>query len=71
MLELGYGVEEGAERKRDDDLGDVEVDEVDYEDGDRGECWDEEFVPPPDVEEVVADAEDGYCLEGEEGGNVG
>lgn len=28
-------------------------------------------MPPPDIEEVVADAEDGDGLEGEDGGEVG
>jgi hypothetical protein len=56
---------------RDHDLGDPEIDKVDDQQGDAGECWDEEFVPPPDVEQVVANAEDGDGLEGEDCGEVG
>lgn len=52
-------------------MGYAEIDKVDDEDGDGCEGGDEEFVPPPDVEEVVADAEDDDGLEGEDGGEVG
>ena len=52
-------------------MGYAEVDEVDDEDGDGGEGGDEEFVAPPDVEEVVAYAEEDDGLEGEDGGEVG
>lgn len=52
-------------------MGYAEIDKVDDEDGDGGEGGDEEFVAPPDVEEVVADAEDDDGLEGEDRGEVG
>ena len=52
-------------------MGYPEIDEVDYEEGDGGYAGDEEFVPPADVEEVVADAEDADRLEGEDAGEVG
>lgn len=58
MLELGEWVEEGAEGKGNDDLSNVEIDKVDDENWDRGESWDEEFVSPADVEEVVTYTED-------------
>ncbi|KFZ16648.1 hypothetical protein V502_04989, partial [Pseudogymnoascus sp. VKM F-4520 (FW-2644)] len=60
--------EVGAEGGGDHDVGYAEVDEVDDEDGDGCEGGDEEFVAPPDVEEVVADAEEDDGLEGEDGG---
>lgn len=46
-------------------MGYAEIDEVDDEQGDGCEGGDEEFVPPPNVEEVVAYTEDGDGLEGE------
>lgn len=44
----------GTERNRYNDLGDAKVDEVDDEEWDGGDAWDEEFVAPADVEEVVS-----------------
>lgn len=52
-------------------MRDVEIYKVDDEYWDGGKGRDEEFMPPPDVEKVVADAEDRYCLKREKGGNVG
>ena len=59
--------EVGLQRQRDDDRRDAKVDKVDDEERDRGEGGDEELVAPADVEEVVADAEDGDGLEGDDG----
>ena len=65
---------EGLERDGEDDGGNAEIDKVDDQEGDRGEGGDEELVPPADVEEVVADSEDGDGLKreyrGEEGGEL-
>lgn len=59
------------QRDGDDDAGDAKVDKVDDEQGDGGEGGDEEFVAPADVEEVVADAEDGDGLQADDGREVG
>lgn len=56
----------GLEEGRQDDGGDAEVDEVDYEERDGGEGGDEELMSPANVEEVVADAEEGDALEGDD-----
>ncbi|TFB03297.1 hypothetical protein CCMA1212_004231 [Trichoderma ghanense] len=59
--------EQRLERQRDDDGGDVEVDKVDDEERDGGDARDPPLVAPADVEEVVADAEEGDGLEGDDG----
>lgn len=51
------------ERNRDDDGRDIEVDEVDDQDGNGGQGRDPPLVTPTDVEEVVAEAEEGDGLE--------
>jgi len=43
------------ERFRDHDLGYAKVDEIDDEDGYACYAGDEKFVPPSNIEEVVAD----------------
>lgn len=63
--------EVGLQGDWNDDLGDAEIDKVDDEDGDAGDGRDEEFMPPADVKEVIADSEDYYGLEGENCGEVG
>lgn len=55
----------------DDDDGYAEVDEVDDQYWYCGEGGDEELVPPADIEEVIAYAENGDGLEGEDCGEVG
>ena len=60
--------EVGLELDGDHDGGDAKVDKVDDEQGDRGKGGDEELVAPAYVEEVVADAEEGDGLEGDDGG---
>lgn len=55
----------------DNDLRHAEIDKVDDQDGDTGNCWDEEFMAPPDIEEIVTDSKDYYRLEGEDGREVG
>jgi hypothetical protein len=61
----------GLQLDGDDDGRDVEVDKVDDEEGDGGQAGDPPLVPPADVEEVVADAEQGDGLEGDDGAEVG
>jgi hypothetical protein len=51
-------------------LGYTEVDEVNDQNGNAGYAWDEEFVSPADVEEVITNAEEGDGLEREDGGEV-
>lgn len=63
--------EVGFELDWDDYVGDAVVDEVDDEHRDGGKSWNEEFVPPADVEKIVGDAEDDDGLEGEKSGKVG
>lgn len=53
------------------DGGYVEVDEVDDEEGDGGEAGNPPFVSPADVEEVVADSEEGDGLERDDCAEVG
>ena len=79
---LDVGVVEGAEvdegaaaeprlqRPRHHHLRDAEVDQVDDEHGHGGDGGDEELVPPADVEQVVADAEQHDRLQREDGGEV-
>lgn len=62
--------EQGLERERDDDGRDVEVDKVDDEEGYGRQAGNPPLVPPADVEEVVADAEEGDGLEGDDGAEV-
>jgi hypothetical protein len=63
--------EQGLERQRDDDGGDVEVDKVDDEQRDGGDARDPPLVAPAYVKEVVADAEERDGLEGDDGAEVG
>lgn len=60
----------GLELDGEDDRGDVKVDKVDDEQGDRGQAGNPPLVPPPNVEEVVADSEKGDGLEGDDGAQV-
>jgi len=57
----------GLQRDGDHDRRHAEVDKVDDQQRDGGEGRDEELVPPPDVEEVVAYAQEGDGLEGDDG----
>lgn len=50
----------------DDDGGYVEVDEVDDEEGNGCQAGNPPLVAPADVEEVVADSEEGYGLQGDD-----
>ena len=63
--------EVGLELEGDDDAGDAKVDKVDDKEGDGGEPGDPPLVAPADVEEVVADAQEGDGLEGDDGAEVG
>ena len=60
----------GLQRDGNDDRGDVEVDKVDDEDGNRGQAGDPPLVAPADVKEVVTKAEESDCLEGDDGREV-
>lgn len=59
-LATDIGLQDGWE----DDGSDAKVDKIDDEKRNRGERWNKELVSPSNIEEVVADAEDGYGLEG-------
>lgn len=50
-----------------DDRGDVKVDKVDDEQGDGSQTGNPPLVPPSNIEEVVADSEEGNGLEGDDG----
>ena len=56
----GVRKEIGAKWSWDYDGGHPEVDKVDYQEGDCGEGWDQDFMTPAEVEEVVNDAEKSY-----------
>ncbi|KAI9650938.1 hypothetical protein NHQ30_000973 [Ciborinia camelliae] len=66
------GAEDGDSRHGDwdDDLGNAKIDKIDNENGNAGDGGDEEFMAPADIEEVVANSEDYYGLEGEDGREV-
>lgn len=60
----------GSERCRNDHLRDSEIHKVDYEHRDGCESWNEDLVPPADVEEVVAYTEQRYRLERQDCGQI-
>lgn len=68
--ELEQFAEVGAQGDGDHNVGYAEIDEVDDEEGNAGDAWDEELVAPADVEKVVANAEDGDGLDGENCGEI-
>jgi hypothetical protein len=53
-----------------DDLGNAEVDKVNDKHWDAGKRRNKDLVPPPDVEEIVANAEDYNDLEGYDGRQI-
>lgn len=57
----------GLQNRGENDGSDTKVDEIDDEKRDRGECGNEELVSPSNIEEIVADAEDGDGLQGNDG----
>ncbi|KAI9742933.1 MAG: hypothetical protein M1818_003663 [Claussenomyces sp. TS43310] len=67
VAEIEEFAQVGSQRHGDDDAGDAKVDKVDDEDWDGGKGRDEELVSPADVEDVVANAEDGDGLKREDG----
>lgn len=71
MLELGQRIEEGSEGNWNNYLRHVEVDKVDCQDGNRGKGWNEEFVAPADIEEVVSYSKDCDGLQREKTGDIG
>ena len=60
----------GLELGGDDDGGDIKVDEVDDEERDGGETGNPPLVAPANVEEVIANSEQGNSLEGDDGAEV-
>jgi hypothetical protein len=53
-----------------DDLGNAKVDKVNDKHRDAGKRRNKDLVPPPDVEEIVANAEDYNDLEGYDGRQI-